>query len=188
LRYHRIIIMTDADVDGAHIRTLLLTFFYRHFPQLIAGGHIYIAQPPLYGVKVGKEIRYAFDEEERDKIITEVTNQKADKAEAKGKKKKEEAPVEAEGGGEGTEGDSEVETFTAGGVKINIQRYKGLGEMNPEQLWTTTMDPKNRIMKIVNVEDAELANEIFEILMGDEVEPRKKFIQSQAKYVKNLDI
>ncbi len=188
LRYHRIIIMTDADVDGAHIRTLLLTFFYRHFPQLIAGGHIYIAQPPLYGVKVGKEIRYAFDEEERDKIITEVTNQKADKAEAKGKKKKEETPVEAEGGGEGSEGESEVETFTVGGVKINVQRYKGLGEMNPEQLWTTTMDPTNRIMKIVNVEDAELANEIFEILMGDEVEPRKKFIQTQAKYVKNLDI
>ncbi len=188
LRYHRIIIMTDADVDGAHIRTLLLTFFYRHFPQLIAGGHIFIAQPPLYGVKVGKEIRYAFDEEERDKIITEVTNQKADKAEAKGKKKKEEVPVEAEGGGEGAEGESELETFTVGGVKINVQRYKGLGEMNPEQLWTTTMDPQNRIMKIVNVEDAELANEIFEILMGDEVEPRKKFIQTQAKYVKNLDI
>ncbi len=188
LRYHRIIIMTDADVDGAHIRTLLLTFFYRHFPQLIAGGHIYIAQPPLYGVKVGKEIRYAFDEEERDKLIAEVTNQKTEKAEAKGKKKKEEVTVEAEGGGEGAEGESEVETFTVGGVKINVQRYKGLGEMNPEQLWTTTMDPKNRIMKIVNVEDAELANEIFEILMGDEVEPRKKFIQTQAKYVKNLDI
>ncbi|MFA6548080.1 MAG: DNA topoisomerase (ATP-hydrolyzing) subunit B [Candidatus Magasanikbacteria bacterium] len=191
LRYHRIIIMTDADVDGAHIRTLLLTFFYRHFPQLIAGGHIYIAQPPLYGVKVGKEIRYAFDEEERDKLIAEVTNQKTDKAEAKGKKKKEEAVAvvaEAEGGGEGAEGESEVETFTVGGVKINIQRYKGLGEMNPEQLWTTTMDPKNRIMKVINVEDAELANETFEILMGDEVEPRKKFIQTQAKYVKNLDI
>ena len=188
LRYHRIIIMTDADVDGAHIRTLLLTFFYRHFPQLIAGGHIFIAQPPLYGVKVGKEIRYAFDETERDVIISEVTNQKADKAEAKGKKKKEETPVEAEGGGEGAEGEGEVETFTVGGVKINVQRYKGLGEMNPEQLWTTTMDPQNRIMKIVNVEDAELANEIFEILMGDEVEPRKKFIQTQAKYVKNLDI
>ncbi|MFA6424409.1 MAG: DNA topoisomerase (ATP-hydrolyzing) subunit B [Candidatus Magasanikbacteria bacterium] len=188
LRYHRIIIMTDADVDGAHIRTLLLTFFYRHFPQLIAGGHIYIAQPPLYGVKVGKEIKYAFDEAERDKLIAEVTNQKVDKAEAKSKKKKDEAPVEAEGGGEGAEGQEEVETFTVGGVKINIQRYKGLGEMNPEQLWTTTMDPKNRIMKIVNVEDAELANEIFEILMGDEVEPRKKFIQTQAKYVKNLDV
>jgi DNA gyrase subunit B len=187
LRYHRIIIMTDADVDGAHIRTLLLTFFYRHFPQLISGGHVYIAQPPLYGVKVGKEIRYAFDEEERDKLITEISNEKADKAEAKGKKKKEE-PVEATGGGEGSEGESEIETFTVGGVKINVQRYKGLGEMNPEQLWTTTMDPKNRIMKIVNVEDAELANETFEILMGDEVEPRKKFIQTQAKNVKNLDI
>ncbi len=188
LRYHRIIIMTDADVDGAHIRTLLLTFFYRHFPQLIVGGHIYIAQPPLYGVKVGKEIRYAFDEAERDKLIEEVTNQKADKTEAKSKKKKEEEPVEQAGGGEGAEGDTELETFTVGGVKINIQRYKGLGEMNPEQLWTTTMDPKNRIMKVINVEDAELANETFEILMGDEVEPRKKFIQTQAKYVKNLDI
>jgi len=188
LRYHRIIIMTDADVDGAHIRTLLLTFFYRHFPQLITDGHIYIAQPPLYGVKVGKEIRYAFDEDERDKIITEISAQKADKAEAKNKKKKEEVPPEAEGGGEGAEGEGEVETFTVGGVKINVQRYKGLGEMNPEQLWTTTMDPKNRIMKLVNVDDAELANETFETLMGDEVGPRKKFIQTQAKNVRNLDI
>jgi len=188
LRYNRIIIMTDADVDGAHIRTLLLTFFYRHFPQLISEGHIFIAQPPLYGVKVGKEIKYAFDEAERDKLITEVTNQKTDKVEAKNKKKREETPIETEGGGEGAEGESEVETFTIGGVKINIQRYKGLGEMNPEQLWTTTMDPKNRIMKVVNIEDAETANETFEMLMGDEVEPRKKFIQTQAKYVKNLDV
>ncbi|EKD43364.1 MAG: hypothetical protein ACD_72C00316G0001 [uncultured bacterium] len=187
LRYHRVILMTDADVDGAHIRTLLLTFFYRHFPQLIAGGHIYIAQPPLYSVKVGKDIKYAFDEAERDKLIAEVTNQKVERAEAKEKKKKEAEPVAAETG-EVDEGSGEIETFTVGGVKINIQRYKGLGEMNPEQLWTTTMDPKNRIMKQVTVEDAELANEIFEILMGDEVEPRKKFIQTQAKNVKNLDI
>lgn len=187
LRYHRIIIMTDADVDGAHIRTLLLTFFYRHFNQLIAEGHIYIAQPPLYSVKTGKDIKYAFDEEERDAIIKEVTDKKADKAEAKNKKKVEEVKTET-AEGEVDEANSEIETFTANGVKINIQRYKGLGEMNPEQLWTTTMDPKNRVMKQVSVEDAEIANETFEILMGDEVEPRKKFIQTQAKNVRNLDI
>ncbi len=186
LRYHRVILMTDADVDGAHIRTLLLTFFYRHFNQLITGGHIYIAQPPLYSVKVGKDIRYAFDEVERDKIIAEVSSQKAEKAEAKEKKKKEQEPVEEVT--EKDEGAAEIETFTAGGMKINIQRYKGLGEMNPEQLWDTTMDPKHRTMLQVTIEDAELANETFEILMGDEVEPRKKFIQTQAKNVRNLDI
>ncbi len=187
LRYHRIILMTDADVDGAHIRTLLLTFFYRHFPQLIAGGHVYIAQPPLFSVKVGKDIKYAFTEEERDVIISEITAKKADKADAKKKAEKVEK-VETENANGEVDEASELEMLDIGGVKVNVQRYKGLGEMNPEQLWTTTMDPKNRIMKLVAVEDAEIANETFEILMGDEVEPRKKFIQTQAKNVKNLDI
>ena len=181
LRYHRIILMTDADVDGAHIRTLLLTFFYRHFNQLITGGHIYIAQPPLYSVKVGKEMKYAFNDEEKEKILSEISSKKVEKTEAKNKKK------ETEATGENSE-EGEVESLTIGGQKVNIQRYKGLGEMNPEQLWTTTMDPKNRVMKQVTIEDAELANETFEILMGDEVEPRKKFIQTQAKNVRNLDI
>jgi len=180
LRYHRIILMTDADVDGAHIRTLLLTFFYRHFNELITNGHIYIAQPPLYSLKVGKDMKYAFNDEEKEKIISEIAAKKMEKAEAKGKKKEVETSE--------TTDETESEMLTIGGQKVNIQRYKGLGEMNPEQLWNTTMDPKNRVMKQVTIEDAELANETFEILMGDEVEPRKKFIQTQAKNVRNLDI
>jgi DNA gyrase subunit B len=147
LRYNRIIIMTDADVDGAHIRTLLLTFFYRYFPSIIDAGYLYIAQPPLYRLQSGKEVRYAFTEAERDEFIAEKK-----------------------------------------GESTYIQRYKGLGEMNPSQLWETTMDPKNRVMLKVNVEDVQKAGEIFETLMGDEVAPRKKFIQTHAKSVKNLDI
>lgn len=184
LRYHRIVIMTDADVDGAHIRTLLLTFFYRYYPDLIKGGHIYIAQPPLYSVKVGKEMHYAYNDEEKQKLLKEIETKKGAKAaEKKSKKAESEEQPEIPAGEEG-----EVESMTIGGVKINIQRYKGLGEMNPEQLWETTMNPANRTMKLVTVEDAELANETFEILMGDEVEPRKKFIQTYAKSVQNLDI
>lgn len=182
LRYHRVILMTDADVDGAHIRTLLLTFFYRHFNQLITGGHIYIAQPPLYSVKVGKEMKYAFNDEEKETILAEIASKKADKAAEKAKKKDPEEVVEAD------PETGENESVLIGGQKVNIQRYKGLGEMNPEQLWNTTMDPKHRTMLQVTIEDAELANETFEILMGDEVEPRKKFIQTQAKNVRNLDI
>jgi DNA gyrase subunit B len=188
LRYHRIIIMSDADVDGAHIRTLLLTFFYRYFPDLITHGHVYIAQPPLFGVKVGKVIHYAYDEAEKEKIIKELEKQKAgDKTPAKAVKKinAEEAEAPAAEGGEET---GTGETLTIGGLKISIQRYKGLGEMNPEQLWDTTMDPARRTMKKVTAEDVELANETFETLMGDEVEPRKKFIQTYAKTVRNLDI
>ena len=151
LRYHRIIIMTDADVDGAHIRTLLLTLFYRYFPDIINGGYLYIAQPPLFQVSAGKEKVYAFSESERDEISVDLKKeQKTD--------------------------------------NVNIQRYKGLGEMNPEQLWETTMDPANRVMHRVSVEDAQATSELFEILMGDEVAPRKKFIQTHAKAVKNLDI
>lgn len=148
LRYSRIIIMTDADVDGSHIRTLLLTLFFRYFRQLIENGHLYIAQPPLYRVQSGKDVEYAYTDEDKAEILEEF----------KGKK------------------------------NISIQRYKGLGEMNPLQLWETTMDPENRVMKKVTIEDAEAADEIFDILMGKEVLPRKKFIQTHAKKVKNLDI
>lgn len=140
LRYHRIILMTDADVDGSHIRTLLLTFFFRYLPELITRGYIYIAQPPLYKIQKGKEVHYAYSDEERDSIVKKIGN----------------------------------------GV-LNIQRYKGLGEMNPEQLWETTMNPQNRVLKQVNIEDAALADEVFTMLMGDEVPPRKRFIQTHAK-------
>ncbi len=189
LRYHRIVIMTDADVDGAHIRTLLLTFFYRYFPDLINNSHVYIAQPPLYSLKYGKEMRYAYNDEEKASVLAELEKNKADKIQAKAKKADAEAvdegPVEKNAAGAGEE---ETESIVIGGIKVNIQRYKGLGEMNPEQLWETTMDPERRLMKKVTAEDAALANETFEILMGDEVEPRKKFIQTHAKQVQNLDI
>lgn len=185
LRYNRIVIMTDADVDGAHIRTLLLTLFYRYFPDIIREGHLCIAQPPLYSVKVGKEVRWAYTEEEREAAIKELT---------KGKE------VQIFEGAEDitSEADAEAETDTAAAeakaaakaskVKVNIQRYKGLGEMNPEQLWTTTMDPATRLMKKVTVADAAKADEIFDILMGTEVSSRKRFIQTHAKSVQNLDI
>ena len=184
LRYGRIIIMTDADVDGAHIRTLLLTLFYRHFPELILQGHIYIAQPPLFRVKKGKMIKYAFTEEERDAIIDELQKLKEEKATArKGAKAAEEKAEEADDSVNQEEADEGV-TKIAG---ITIQRYKGLGEMNAEQLWETTMDPKTRMMKQVVVEDAEKAGETFEILMGADVAPRKRFIQTHAKQA-DLDI
>ncbi len=183
LRYHRIIIMTDADVDGAHIRTLLLTLFFRYFPDLLNQGHIYIAQPPLFSIKKGKDITWLYDEAALDKYkkdhgVTEADIQEAnvegeEEIEETEAKKSSKAP--AKGGS------------TSGG-KLNIQRYKGLGEMNPEQLWETTMNPANRLLKQVAIEDAELASEVFDILMGSEVAPRKKFIQTHAKNVKNLDI
>lgn len=149
IRYHRIIIMTDADVDGAHIRTLLLTFFYRYMRELVDEGHVYIAQPPLYKIKKGKAEKYVYSDTELDQTLKEM-------------------------GGKDNNTD--------------IQRYKGLGEMNPEQLWSTTMDPKERILLKVRVEDAMAADEIFTILMGDKVEPRREFIHENAKYVNNLDI
>ena len=147
-RYHKVIIMTDADVDGAHIRTLLLTFFYRYMRQIIEHGYIYIAQPPLFKIQQGKKIQYAYNEKELEKILAELPAQ----------------------------------------PKPGIQRYKGLGEMNPAQLWESTMDPEVRSLLQVSLQDAIEADETFEILMGDKVEPRRNFIQENAKYVKNLDI
>ncbi|MFH1162273.1 MAG: toprim domain-containing protein [Candidatus Jorgensenbacteria bacterium] len=147
LRYGKVILMTDADVDGAHIRTLLLTLFYRYFPQIIEHGHLYIAQPPLFRLQRGKEVRYAWSDAERDKV-----------------------------------------TKALGGDSVGIQRYKGLGEMNPTQLWETTLDPATRVLKQVMVEDAVEADHLFDILMGEAVEPRKNFIQAHAVMVKNLDI
>ncbi len=147
LRYHRIVIMTDADVDGAHIRCLLITFFYRHFKPVVDAGHIYIAQPPLYKISFGKNSQYAYSDEQRDKVVKEM-----------------------------------------GKATASIQRYKGLGEMNPEQLWETTMNPENRTLLQVTVEEAHAADRTLDILMGEEVEPRKKFIQTHAKAAKNIDI
>ncbi len=151
VRYHKVILMTDADVDGAHIRTLLLTFFYRQMPELIESGYIYIAQPPLYRVSKGKEEYYAYDEKERDDYVGRLSN-----------------------------GDGRSTAY--------IQRYKGLGEMNPSQLWATTMDPETRTILKVTMEDAVLADQTFQTLMGDDVEPRRLFIEQNAKFVTNLDI
>ena len=146
LRYGRVIIMTDADVDGSHIRTLLLTFFFRYMPLLIEDGHLYIAQPPLYRIAYKNQVKYAYTEKEKDKIVKEV------------------------------------------GEKASLQRYKGLGEMNPTQLWETTMNPENRTLLLVTVEDAAESDRTFDMLMGDAVDPRRKFIQTHAKAVRNLDI
>ncbi len=180
LRYGRIIIMTDADVDGAHICTLLLTLFYRHYLPLIMAGHIYIAMPPLYRVQIGKQVRYAFTEVEREQHIKEMTDVQLAKAKGKGT-----TDSEATAAASAEDGAEEVVT---NGIKVNIQRYKGLGEMNPEQLWETTMDPKTRMMKQVTVDDAAIADETFDMLMGADVAPRKKFIQTHAKDVSNLDV
>jgi len=148
LRYGRVIIMTDADVDGSHIRTLLLTFFFRYMPALIEDGHLYIAQPPLYRVAYKNQVRYAYTDKEKDKLVKEL----------------------------------------GGGDKIAVSRYKGLGEMNPAQLWETTMNPENRTLLLVTVDDAAEADRTFDMLMGDAVDPRRKFIQTHAKAVRNLDI
>ncbi len=189
LRYHKIIIMTDADVDGSHIRTLLLTLFYRYFPQLVSSGYIYIAQPPLYRLQKGNDVRYAYNDTAKEKIVKEwgdLMNQKEKiKKTAKDKdwevSKVGEALEEAEAG----EGEEIADTQIKG---IGMQRYKGLGEMNPDQLWETTMNPENRVLLQVAMKDAELADQVFDTLMGSEVLPRKKFIQTHAKNVKNLDI
>ncbi len=174
LRYGRIIIMTDADVDGAHIRTLLLTLFYRYFPDIIDQGHLYIAQPPLYRVQIGNDSEYVYREDKLEQAKETLLEQKKAKAK-KGTKKK---PAKEQGE------EGEIETTST----VSVQRYKGLGEMNPDQLWETTMDPDQRVMKQVTVTDAEKADETFDILMGDNVEPRKHFIHTHAKSVKNLDI
>ncbi len=167
LRYNKIIIMADADVDGSHIRTLLLTFFYRYFEDLVQGGHIYVAQPPLYQIKKGKEVFYAYTDQDKAEILKKL-----------GAKEEEVEVLE-------TDSDDKEASKKSG---INIQRYKGLGEVNPEQLWQTTMDPKNRKMLQITIEDAEAADKTFDLLMGSQVEPRRRFIQTHAKSVKNLDI
>ena len=146
LRYDKVIIMTDADVDGSHIMTLLLTFFYRHMKELVERGHVYVAMPPLYRLQSGKRVEYVYSDQEKDKLVKEM------------------------------------------GGEIAIQRYKGLGEMNPKQLWETTMDPAVRKLKQVMVEDALKADQMFTVLMGDEVEPRREFIQKHAAEVINLDV
>jgi len=151
-RYHRIILLADADVDGSHIRTLLLTLFYRYFKPLIERGYLYIGNPPLYKIQVGKKIEYAYTEQEKDKVVLRLQK-------------------------EGSKGSAP-----------SIQRYKGLGEMNPQELWETTMDPAKRVLLQVTIENTREADKIFDVLMGDEVYPRKKFIQTYAKSVKNLDI
>jgi len=176
-RYHRIVIMTDADVDGAHIRTLLLTLFYRYFKPLIEAGYIYIAQPPLFKVAKGKEIHYVYTEDAKVAILTQM-----------GVTDTEESTEDEEDESDEESGAEEVTEKKVRKPKVSIQRYKGLGEMNPEQLWDTTMDPNKRTMLKVTVEDAEKADSIFDTLMGSEVLPRRKFIQTHAKQVKNLDI
>jgi len=166
LRYHRVIIMTDADVDGAHIRTLLLTLFYRYFKPIIESGYLYIAQPPLYRIQAGKRLEYAYTEADKEEILEDIKGVK------RGKKKT-------------SKRGAAKEEKIAG---LTIQRYKGLGEMNPAQLWETTMNPENRILLQVNIENAREADKIFDTLMGEQVLPRKKFIEAYAKKVQNLDI
>ena len=151
VRYHKIIIMADADVDGSHIRTLLLTFFFRYMPELYEKGYIYLAMPPLYKITYGKTIQYAYDEKDRDKIFKELG-------------------------------------ISSGDSKVGIQRYKGLGEMNPAQLWDTTMNPKTRSLVQIKMEDAVEADTIFSMLMGEDVEPRRRFIEENALLVSNLDV
>jgi DNA gyrase subunit B len=168
LRYHKLIIATDADVDGAHIRTLLLTLFYRYFRPLVDGGFVYIAQPPLYKIQKGKDIRYAFDDAEKFAILKDMGEEVTD--------------VEVTDESEGEEEEVEEETATAKkGGKVRIQRYKGLGEMNADELWETTMNPAHRILKQVTVEDGMMADKVFDILMGNDVPSRKSFIQNNAK-------
>ncbi len=177
LRYHKIIIATDADVDGAHIRTLLLTLLYRHFRPIIEGGFVYIAQPPLYKITKGKAVAYAYSDKEKEAVLKELGVASGEIAEIS----------EGEEPAEPSE-EAEAETTAAKKpTKVNIQRYKGLGEMNPSELWETTMDPTRRVLKRVNVDDAEAADRIFDILMGSDVASRKSFIQSNAKLA-NLDL
>lgn len=176
LRYNRVIIMTDADVDGAHIRTLLLTLFYRHFPELIRQGHLFIAQPPLYQLKKGKRIEYVYSDEEKEKMLVEMTGGAVKEESTETDETPEETTASA--------GDQELGEKVAG---VTIQRYKGLGEMNPEQLWETTMNPEHRTLLQVTVQDAQKADEIFDILMGTDVTSRRRFIQTHAKAAR-LDI
>ena len=169
LRYGKIILMCDADVDGSHIRTLLLTLFYRQMKELVELGHVYIAQPPLYKLKKGKHEVYAYDDDEREELVKRLRQEK-------GKKDGGEDQVPAEEG-----------AVSAGGG-VTISRFKGLGEMNPEQLWLTTMNPETSTILQVTIENAADADRTFSMLMGDEVEPRREFIEKNAKYVRNLDV
>ncbi|MBZ0202047.1 MAG: DNA topoisomerase (ATP-hydrolyzing) subunit B [Ignavibacteria bacterium] len=177
LRYGKVILMCDADVDGSHIRTLLLTFFYRHMKEIIETGRLYIAQPPLYKIKINREEHYAYDEKEKDQIL------KRFKIEAKPAKDKATQPPEI-----GEAEVSESGELVVKGKGFTISRFKGLGEMNPEQLWSTTMNPETRTILQVSIDSAVAADKVFETLMGEEVEPRRAFIEKNAKYVKNLDI
>lgn len=182
LRYHKIIIMTDADVDGEHILTLLLTFFYRHLPDAISGGYLYIAQPPLFRIQKGKEIFYVHSDQERDQLvrslITDIGKQKGEKENRKEKTENQSSDLTL------PDLSSDIRLPSS---RVNIQRFKGLGEMNPEQLWDTTMNQSSRILKQVTVEDTQRADEVFTMLMGEEVLPRKRFIQTHAKKAQ-LDI
>ncbi len=185
LRYHRVVIMTDADVDGAHIRTLLLTLIYRYFPELIERGHLFIAQPPLYKIQREKDVRYVYTDADKAALLKEWGIGQDEIQESPEEAQGEEAPV-ADENDKLTKGKAAKEAPRK--RKVNIQRYKGLGEMNPDQLWDTTMDPEHRIMLKVTMEDGEAANQVFATLMGSEVAPRRKFIQTHAKTVTNLDI
>ncbi|MBR4490035.1 hypothetical protein IKP13_05305, partial [bacterium] len=179
LRYHKIIIMADADVDGSHIRTLLLTFFFRYMPQLIEHGYVYLAMPPLFKIQKGKKGKayYAYSDEERDSILRDLRANKT---------------PSVEGVDSDDSSDEQVEEVSAEDDKkkkdnIDVQRYKGLGEMDGKQLWETTMDPAHRKMRVVTIPDAEAADKIFSVCMGEEVEPRREFIESNSSYA-NLDI
>ena len=187
IRYHKIVIMCDADSDGNHIRTLLLTLFYRHFPQVITSGYLYIAQPPLYRIQKGKELRYAYSDKERDVLTKQIMAAHEEKRAGKAKNKKEDKKEVVENVAEDM---ADGETVQADGKQpgANIQRYKGLGEMNPEQLWETTMDPARRLLKLVTIDDADEADKAFDVLMGVDVAPRKRFIQAHARSVQNLDV
>lgn len=191
-RYHRIVIMTDADVDGAHIRTLLLTLFYRYFKELIDAGYIYIAQPPLYKISRGKESHYAYTDDQKMSILADMGIESVEDDKDEDKDNDNDDEEAQEDAVDETAVETEIDESSAKKfvkkAKVSIQRYKGLGEMNPEQLWETTMDPQRRTMMQVTVEDAEKADSIFDVLMGSEVPPRRKFITTHAKKVKNLDI
>jgi DNA gyrase subunit B len=181
VRYHKLIIATDADVDGAHIRTLLLTFFYRYYRPIIEAGYVYIAQPPLYKITFGKEINYAYSDEEKQAVMKKLGFSEEDAKEI------EDVEPEEENTDDDSTEETEAKAVKKSNKKPSIQRYKGLGEMNSDELWETTMDRKTRTLKIVSVHEAEEADRVFEMLMGSEVGPRKSFIQTHAKSA-TLDI